>query len=191
MRRTSIAACVLGLILAACGGGSEVGAGDRGLGDDQQSISDAIFSQIMADDSPDNPFGQPEARCFSDGVAREFGSDELTALGLSADEINAGAEPGDVSLSDAQADRMTTLMVDCVDFKTLFVDEFTASGVSAESAECLADGFGDDFVKTVAKSELIGGEADPFSDPALSEDFFSLLTSCLSFEELTQLGEGG
>jgi len=187
MRRTVIAS-VLGLVLVACGGGDGDGGGGGDLNNDDQAVSDAIFDQIMADTTPDNPFGETEARCFSDGVARDFGVAELIDLGLSVEAIEAGTEPGDVPLTDAQADKMTNLMVDCVDFQALFVEEFTGEGVSQESAECLAAGFDDDLITTLAKSELTGDSADPFSDPALGEDFFSLITDCLSFEELSQLG---
>ena len=95
-----------------------------------------------------------------------------------------------MELSDSQANRMTDLMVDCVDFKAAFVQEFTAEGVSQDSAECLADGFDDDFVKALAKSELVGDGADPLTDPAMGEQLFSLITTCLSFEELTNFGNG-
>ena len=192
MHRRLIAVCAFGLVLAACGGGSDDGdgGGGGGLDNDQQAISDAIYDQILEEDIEDSPFGPTEARCFSDGVARDFGVAELVELGLSADDIRSGTEPGDVDLNDSQADRMTDLMVDCVDFKSLFVEEFTAEGVSQDSAECLADGFDADFIRALAKSELVGGGADPLTDPQLGEDLFSLITTCLSFEELTNFGNG-
>lgn len=191
MRRTLIAVCGFGLLLASCGGGSDedAGAGD-GLDADAQAISDAIYDQILEDGIEDSPFGPTEARCFSDGVARDFGVAELIELGLSADDIRAGAEPGDVELSDSQADRMTDLMVDCVDFRSLFVDEFTGEGVSQESAECLADGFDDELIRTLAKSELVGDGADPLADPQIGESLIGLITNCLSFEELSGFGDG-
>jgi len=191
MHRRLMAVCLFGLVLAACGGGSDDGdGGGGGLDGDEQAISDAIYDQIVEEDIENSPFGPTEARCFSDGVARDFGVAELVELGLSVDDIRSGTEPGDVDLDDSQADRMTDLMVDCVDFKSLFVEEFTGEGVSQDSAECLADGFDDDFIRALAKSELVGQGADPLADPQTGEDLFSLITSCLSFEELSNFGNG-
>ncbi len=180
MRRLVVLGLTVVVVATACGG--------DGLGADDRAISDAIFDQMMSETTPDDPFGETEARCFSDGVVRDIGVAELTALGLTAEAISAGTEPADVDLSTEQIDTMTDLMVECVDFRTVFVEEFTSEGVSAESANCLADGFDDDFLKALARAELAGEGADPTQDPAQAEKFFNLITDCLSFEELSDLG---
>lgn len=180
-KRALVWLAAVALVAAACGGGG------GSLGTDEQAISDAIFGQIMADATTDNPFGEPEARCFSDGIAQDFDSAELAELGLTVESINAGTEPGDVPLSESQADKMTVLMTDCVDFRALFVDEFTQGGVSEESAGCMADGFDDEFIQSLAKAQLIGDGSDPTQDPAQAEKIFSLITDCLTFEELSNL----
>lgn len=185
MQRVLLVASLLCLAIAACGG--ENGAGD-GLDAEQQALSDAIFNQITADTSEDNPFGATEARCFSDGVVRSFGTAELTSLGLTVEAIEAGTEPGDVSLTDTQADVMAVLMTDCLDFKSLFIEEFTAQGVSEQSAECLASGFDDEFLRTLAKSQLLSGGTSPAQDPIYAEKIFTLVSECLTFEELNRLG---
>ncbi len=180
MRRLVVVSVTVVLLAAACGG-DDLSGGD-------QAISDAIFDQMMADTDPDNPFGETESRCFADGVVRDIGVADLAELGMTAESIEAGTEPADVDLSDEQVDIMTDLMLDCVDFRSAFIDEFTKEGVSDESAECLADGFDDDFIRALAKAELSGEDADPTEDPAQAEKFFNLVTDCLSFEELTELG---
>jgi len=180
MRRLAVLGVAFVLLAAACGG-------DDLSGDDQE-VSDAIFDQMMADTSPDDPFGETEARCFADGVVRDIGTADLAELGMTAESINAGTEPADVDLSDDQVDIMTDLMLECVDFRTVFVDQFAEEGISGESAECLADGFDDDFLRALAKAELSGNGADPTEDPAQAEKFFNLITNCLSFEELSDLG---
>jgi len=190
IRRGLIVVAVFGLMATACGGSEDGGNGGGGLDSDQLAISDAIFNQIMEDGTDDTPFGETEARCFSDGIASDFSTAELLELGLSVENIEAGTEPGDVALSDNQADRMTELMTDCVDFRTLFVEEFTAGGVSDESAGCLADGFDDEFIQSLAKAQLTGDNTDPLQDPAQAETIFGLITTCLTFEELSNLGNG-
>lgn len=185
IRRGVVIAAALAIFVSACGGDS---GGDDGLDSDQQAISDAIFNQIMSEGDEDSPFGETEARCFSDGVATAYSTAELVELGLSVESIEAGTEPGDVPLSDDQADRMTKLMTDCVDFRALFVEEFTAGGVSDESAGCLADGFDDAFIQELAKAELTGDSSDPLQNPEQAQRIFELITDCLTLEELEQLG---
>ena len=180
MRRLVVIGVTVVLLVAACGGDD--------LSGDDQAISDAIFEQMVADTSPDDPFGETEARCFSDGVVRDIGSADLAELGMTAESIRAGTEPADVDLTDAQVDIMTDLMLECVDFRTVFIDQFADEGVSDESAKCLADGFDDDFLRALAKAELSGDGSDPTEDPAQAEKFFNLITDCLSFEELSDLG---
>ena len=135
MRRFWALGTAVLLVVAACGGG-----GDGDLDEDDQAIADAIFDQIMAEAEPGDPFGETEARCFADGVVGEFGSAELISLGLSVAEIEAGAEPSDVDLSEDQVGKMVDVMTDCVDFRAAFTEEFRNEGISDESADCLADG---------------------------------------------------
>ena len=80
------------------------------------------------------------------------------------------------------------VMLECVDFRSVFIDQFAQEGISDESAECLADGFDDDFLRALAKAEFSGDGADPTADPAQAEKFFNLITDCLSFEEMSNLG---
>ena len=180
MRRLVVLGVTVVLLAAACGG--------DGLSGDDQEISDAIFDQMMADTETGDPFGETEARCFSDGVVRDIGSSDLADLGMTAEAIRAGTEPADVDLTDGQVDIMTDLMLECVDFRTVFVDQFAEEGISDESAKCLADGFDDDFLRALAKAELSGDGTDPTEDPAQAEKFFNLITDCLSFEEMSDLG---
>jgi hypothetical protein len=143
---------------------------------------------MTADAAPDDPFGETESRCFADGVVRDIGTADLAELGMTAESIKAGTEPADVDLSDEQVDIMTDLMLECVDFRTVFVDQAAEEGISDESAECLADGFDDDFLRALAKAELSGDGTDTTEDPAQAEKFFNLITDCLSFEEMSDLG---
>jgi hypothetical protein len=185
MRRLVVLGVSVVLLAAACGG-DDSSSGD--LSSNDQEIADAIFDQMMADTDPDDPFGETEARCFSDGVVRDIGAGDLAELGMTAEAIRAGTEPVDVDLTDEQVDAMADVMLECVDFRSVFIDQFAEEGISDESAECLADGFDDDFLRALAKAEFSGDGADPTSDPAQAEKFFNLITDCLSFEEMSNLG---
>ena len=176
MRRLVVLGMAVVLLAAACGG-------DDLSGDDQE-IADAIFDQMMADAEPGDPFGETEARCFADGVVSGIGADDLADIGMTAEAIRAGTEPADVDMTDEQVDVMTDLMVECIDFRSVLVDQFAEEGISDEAAECLTDGIDDDLIKAFARAEVSGDGADPTEDPAQAEKLFSVITECLSFEDL-------
>jgi hypothetical protein len=176
MRRLVVLGMAVILLAAACGG-DDLSGGD-------QEIADAIFDQMMADAEPGDPFGETEARCFSDGVVRDIGAADLAEIGMTAEAIRAGTEPTDVDMTDEQVDIMTDLMVECIDFRSVLIDQFAEEGVSGEAVECLSDGIDDDLIKAFARAEVSGDGADPTGDPAQAEKLFGVITECLSCEDL-------
>jgi hypothetical protein len=136
----------------------------------------------------DAPLAAQDAQCFGDRIVSEMGASRLVSLGLSATDIGEGASPSDVELSDADVVTMASVMTECIDFKAVFVDEFKNQGISDDSATCIADGLDDDFVMAMATSAFRGDAEDPFDDAEFGETIFALITQCMSFEELQQLG---
>jgi len=184
MKRIVALAAVLVMVAVACGG-DDSGAD---LSSDDQALADAIAEGFLEGSGSDAPFGAQDAQCFGDRIVSEMGASRLVSLGLSAADIGEGASPSDVDLSDADVVTMASVMTECIDFKAAFVDEFKNQGISDDSATCLADGLDDDFVMTMAIAALRDDAADPFEDAELGEAMFALITQCMSFEELQQLG---
>lgn len=184
MRRIVALVAVLAVVAAACGGDDS----DAGLSSGDQALADAITEGFLEGAGPDAPFGRQDAQCFGDRLVADMGASRLIGLGLSVEAVEEGTSPSDVDLSDADIDTMASIMTECIDFKALFVDEFKNQGISDESASCIADGLDSDFVKIMATSALRDESTDPFQDDELGETIFALITQCVSFEELQQLG---
>ena len=184
MRRISMAVLALAVVAAACSSDS----GGDGLSDSEQAIADAIRDEILADQDPDDPFGETEAQCVGDGTVRELGTDGLLEIGINAEN----ADPGDAfeTATPEQIDSIIDVTLECVDFRQVLVDSITAdSSISDESAGCLADALGgDEFLRPAVAAGLTGDDFEFGDDPELTETLFAAITDCLTAEELVDLG---
>jgi hypothetical protein len=184
MRRFTALVAVAALTAFACG--DTGGEGGDGFSASEQALSDAIRDEVLADPDPDSPFGEEEATCIGDNAVREFGVDGLLELGITVDN----ADPGDAfdGASEEQVDKVIDVTLGCVDFAAAFV-EAAAGDISEESARCLGDGLeSKGILRPLVKAGFQGEEFDLTEDPALAEDFFTLIVDCLSAEELVNLG---
>ena len=179
--RWMAAVMVGGLIVAGCGSSD-------GDGDDGQALADEIAASLLADDS-DGELGEEGAQCIGDGAVAEFGADELAELGLTLEAVQAGTGPSDVDLSDADVDRIVAVTLDCVDFRQLFIDQFTqqADAISTDSAQCLADGIPEQLITDAGRASFTGENFDPTAGEN-GQVLFDLVNECLTFEEIEQLG---
>ncbi len=180
MRRRFVLVLAVGLLVAACGGG----------GEDAAALSDAIADSLMENAGDDTTFEREQAECFGDEVVDRMGVDRLVAVGLSVEDIENGADPGSVDLSDEDIDAMTGAITACIDFGQLVVDGLAAEiALSDESASCLVDGINEaDFLGSFAETFFL--EDDIADDPAAAIEgemmaaLFSLLGDCLTADEL-------
>jgi len=177
MRRRFALVIALGLIIAACGGG----------GEDASAISDAIADAMMENAGDDTPFEREQAECFGDEVVDTMGAERLVAVGLSVEEIENGADPGSVDLTDDDIDKMTDAITTCIDFGRLVVDEMTAEiDLSEGSADCLADGINEaDFLRAFAESSFLDEEISSDVEGEMTGALFGLLGDCLTADELS------
>ncbi len=185
MKRLVIVGAVVAMLAAGCGGD-----GGSNLNEDEQVLADAIAEAMLAEDTGDMPFGEEEASCFGDRIVEEMGVDGLVAVGLDAAALEAGTSPADVDLSDDDIDKMSQVMVECVDFRGVLVESMTGSGVSEEGARCIADGISDDLIAEMAASGLADPSGETVMTDALTEQMFSLMAECLTAEDLSNMGGG-
>ena len=180
MRRRFAFVLALGLVVAACGGGG---------GDDAAAISDAIADAMMDNAGEETPFEREQAECFGDEVVDRMGVERLVAVGLSVEEIEAGADPGSVDLTDEDIDNMTGAISECIDFGRLVVDEMAAEiAISDESATCLADGINEaDILGAMAESFILGDSEEIPADveAEMTSVLFGLLGDCLTADEIS------
>lgn len=181
MRRRLAFVLMLGLVVSACGGG----------GEDAAELSAAIADAMMENAADDNPFQREEVECFGDEVVETVGVERLEAVGLSAEDIENGADPGSVELSDDDIEKMTAAITTCIDFGRLVVDEMTDDiALSDASADCLAEGINDaDFIGVFAQGFFFddGGADDPAEEleGEMMATLFGLLGDCLTADELS------
>ncbi len=175
---------VLALVAAACSS-SDSGGGDSLSGVDRE-LADAITKSMAEDSDPDSPFGGEEvAACFGTSLVQEMGSARLSELGLDVASVEAGTDPSDVDLTEADIDVMVTVMTKCVDFRSMVMEEFETSGVSEEGISCIRDGLTDDMMSSMARGAFDTTAAE---SAEASDQVFDLVMGCLSSDDLQQLG---
>lgn len=182
-RRILILIGVLALVAAACSS-SDSGGGDSLSGGDKE-LADAITKSMVDDADPDSPFGQEEAACFGTTIVSEMGSARLGELGLDVAAVEAGTDPSDVDLTEADIDSMVKVMTTCVDFRDLVMQEFDTSVVSEEGATCIRDGLSDDLMASMARAAF---DTTATESAEASDEMFSLVMGCLSADDLQKLG---
>ncbi len=182
-KRILILIGVLALVAAACS--SSDSGGDSLSGADKE-LADAITKSMAADVDPGGPFGGEEtAACFGSSLVQEMGSTRLNELGLDVASIEAGTDPSDVDLTEADIDVMVTVMTKCVDFRDVVMEEFESSGVSEEGLGCIRDGLSDDMMSAMARGAFDSAAAE---SAEASDQMFDLVMGCLSPDDLQQLG---
>ncbi len=186
MRRV-IPLLALALVMAACGDDDTGGEGTTTTGGDGAELVAALRTQI-SEDSGSGGFvvNDEQAGCFAVGLIDEFGA------GTMADAI--GGEFSDFMGSISSAERRTVIdiMFGCVDLAEGLAAELGADGaISLDSARCISEAMlaSDDFRDVLAESFVDAGGA--FENPALVETLLPAMFSCLTPEELAQIGAGG
>lgn len=182
MKRVLVAILAAAFLLGACGDDGDSGGalGGGSLSAEEQAKADEIAASMMEDDNDSMAIEQEDADCVGRGFVRELGLEQL-------EEIDFRADDPDFALSEADADKAASVMVQCIDFRSGFADSFSEDGsISRESAECLAGKFDEKTVKELFAAELRGEEVDETS-------FIRLVTQgmadCLTDEELARMGD--
>ncbi len=185
MRKLLTMGVALMLLVAACGGG-----GDAGLSEDDQVLADAIAQEMLASSAATEGVGAEEAACFGNGIVSEMGAARLAAVGLGVDALAEGASPDTADLSADDIDKMSKVMVDCIDFRAVITEQMVASGVSEDGAKCIAAGFDDELIAEMAKASLEDPSGSSVTSDTVMAQVFSLMGECLSAEDLGNLGGG-
>lgn len=132
---------------------------------------------------------EAEARCIASGMIDNVGLEALARAGLESD--TGGFDPN--QLSDADLEAFADSFLACIDIEVLFTYQLSSQlpdAISDESVQCLAselnaDGFLEDQLREVL---LTGSSAAMTSSPEFQQQMLAALSTCLSAEELLQLG---
>jgi hypothetical protein len=204
-RRTLPMLLAVTFFVAACGGGESVftqgGATTPGqsalgqattttmptttIGGAQQAMADAIASGLLTGSSADLPLDAASAQCIGNGVVGVLGVDRLQQLG-----VGAGGDASTVfdQLSDSEIAAIMPVVLGCVDVHGLIVQQLTASGISQQSASCVADALTQGTLLQDLITALLAGGDQAEPDPAMVSALLSAVTTCLTPEEMGNLG---
>ncbi len=172
------------LVLVSCGGD-----GAPSLDENEQALADLIAAQLLEDDEGDAPpLSAEQAQCIGDESVAAIGFERLVEIGLGPDSLEAGTAIEDVDVPDAEVNAIIDVYFDCVDVKAIFTQGLLETGdVSEDSAECVADGIEDRFVRLALEAGIRGEEFGPDDDPELLQSLLRVLGDCLTAEELAEI----
>jgi hypothetical protein len=171
--------------------------GSADLGADEQAMADLIAADLLAEGDTGLPveIDEASAQCLGNQVVATIGLDrlqELQAQGGSGD-IGAAME---LMTPEEQAAVIGVVLQGaggqppCIDVQGFLVDSFTESGLSEGSAQCVAQAF----TQGTVLQDLLGvalaaeGSTDEL-DPAALTPLLTVFATCLTPEELAQMGD--
>ncbi|MBP1632234.1 MAG: hypothetical protein H6Q11_522, partial [Acidobacteria bacterium] len=150
-------------------------------------------ADLLAEGDTGLPIDEASARCLGNQVVAAIGLErlqELQAAGGSGD-IGAGLE---LMTPDEQAAIIGVFLQGaggeppCIDVRSYLVDAMTESGLSAGSAECVAEAFTQGTVLQDLMGLALAGEASE-PDPAALAPLLTVFATCLTPEELAEMGD--
>ncbi|HUU62086.1 MAG TPA: hypothetical protein VMX37_06855 [Acidimicrobiia bacterium] len=165
------------------------------LGGGEQALADQIAADLLAEGDSGLPVDEASAQCLGGQIVATFGVARLQEL-----DAAAGGEGGLGSALELMTpEEQSTLIgvilngaegqAPCVDVQAFIVDSLTQSGLSADSAACVAEAFTQGSVlQDLVGSVLAGGGAEGEMDPEVATQLMTVLMGCLTPEELADMG---
>ena len=154
MKKTLAGLSVMLLTLTACGGGA-----------DEQEAKDNLKASFTEDDSL-GAATEEQAECVADGMVDELGVETLQEYNILDEDLAYNEDPGEVEMSEDDADKASTVVVDCIDLASLFTSEMESSdqGLTDEQKECVEGAIDEDAMKEMLSAEFQGKESDAMDD---------------------------
>jgi len=167
------------------------------LGGGEQAMADQIAADLVAEGGDTGlPLDEASAQCLGSQIVATFGVARLQELDAAAGgegDLGAALE---LMTPEEQAALMEVILngaggqAPCVDVEALVVDSLTESGLSAGSAECVAGALTEGTVlQDLLGSMVTGADGEGEMDPEVMTQMLTVLMSCLTPEELAEMGE--
>ncbi len=166
------------------------------LGGGEQALADQIAADLLAEGDTGLPIDEVSAQCLGGQIVATFGVARLQEL-----EAAAGGE-GDLGsalelMTPEEQSALIGVILNgaegqspCVDVQAFIVDSLTESGLSAGSAECVAEAFTQgNVLQDLLGSALTGADAEGEMDPEAATQLLTVLMGCLTPEELANMGD--
>jgi hypothetical protein len=154
MKKTVAVLSILMLTLTACGGGA-----------DEQEAKDNLRTSFSEDDSLAGA-DEEQAGCVADGMVDELGVEKLQEYNILDDDLQVNEDPGDVEMSEEDADQAAEIVIDCVDTAEMFTSQMEDSeeGLTDEQKDCIEAAIDDDAMKEMLSAEFQGKESNAMDD---------------------------
>lgn len=150
MKKTVATLSVLLLTLTACGGG-----------EDEETAKKNLRASFTENDTIGEAT-EEQANCMADGMVDELGVETLQEYKILDDDLKVNEDPGDVEMSEDDANKAADVVVGCVDVAEMITEQM-ASGddsLTDEQAECIKDAIDEDVMRDMLAAEFQGKESD-------------------------------
>lgn len=142
------------LLVAACGGGSDLSAEEQAIAEDW---ADELIRDFAADQQE---LPRDEGVCATEKMVAEFGA-EKAADYLAEDEAVLGEN--DFVYPEADARVIAAAAAECIDWESMLTATFEAEGLPSEQAACVAEAFAEN-VEELSYRGLAGLDTEDLLD---------------------------
>ena len=166
------------------------------LGGGEQAMADQIAADLLAGGGGDMglPIDQASAQCLGSQVVATFGVARLQELDAAAGGSGDLGSALELMTPEEQSRLVGVILTGadgqapCIDVQGFLVDTLTESGLSAGSAECVADAFTQGTVLQDLLGAALGAGAEGEMDPEVATQLMTVMMGCLTPEELANMG---
>jgi hypothetical protein len=165
------------------------------LGGGEQALADQIAAELLAEGDTGLPIDEASAQCLGGHIVATFGVARLQELDAAAGGGGDLAAALELMTPEEQSTLIGVILngaegqAPCVDVQAFIVDSLAESGLSAGSAEWVAEAFTQgSALQDLVGSVLAGGGAEGEMDPEVATQLMTALMGCLTPEDLADMG---
>lgn len=138
---------------------------DDCIADSRQVLVDAVAAGILEEPDPAFPVSESEATCVAEGVIDDLGLSRLIVVGVQSERLG-----GDqfASLEDHEVQSFTDAFVECIDVRTILLDNIAAGGASEEVLACLDDNIADEDIEALFVAGFSGEDSGAAAERILA-----------------------
>lgn len=170
-------------------------AAETTLGGGGQAMVDRIAAELLAQEDMGFPIDESAARCLGEQIVSAIGVERLEALEAASGSAGDLGTAMGLMTPEEQAAVMGVILQGtggqpaCIDVRSFLVDSMVESGLSAASAECVADAFTQGTLLQDLLTAGLAAEDEDEIDPAIMTQLLTVFMGCLSPEELAEMGD--
>lgn len=135
------------------------------IDDIDRVLVDAVAEGILEEPDPAFPVSESEARCIAEDVTDDLGLSRLIIVGLQSERAD-GDQFADLEPEEAEV--FTDAFVDCLDVRSILLDNIAASGAPEDVLDCLDDNISDEHIQALFEAGFSGEDTTAAAREILS-----------------------